>query len=139
MRLVYCIHSTYNPGGMERVLLNKVRYLVGKGGYEISIVTTDQKGRPSFFPFPSEVKMTDLGINYTDDKFKDLSGTELDNAVKNEINAKESSLVGNMNSQGTTPRRYTDLLASLCDLTSGSGDKGTPVVLVQNYFNNYSE
>ena len=71
MRLVYCIHSTYNPGGMERVLLNKVRYLVGKGGYEISIVTTDQKGRRSFFPFPSEVKMTDLGINYTDDKFKD--------------------------------------------------------------------
>ncbi len=71
MRLVYCIHSTYNPGGMERVLLNKVRYLVAKGGYEISVVTTDQKGRPSFYPFPEEVKMTDLDINYTDDKFKD--------------------------------------------------------------------
>ncbi len=71
MRLVYCIHSTYNPGGMERVLLNKVRYLVAKGGYEISVVTTDQKGRPSFYPFPKEVKMTDLDINYTDDKFKD--------------------------------------------------------------------
>ena len=70
MKLVYCIHSTYNPGGMERVLLNKVRYLVAKGGYEISIVTTDQKGRPSFYPFPEEVKMTDLDINYTDDKFK---------------------------------------------------------------------
>ena len=71
MRLVYCIHSTYNPGGMERVLLNKVRYLVAKGGYQISVVTTDQKGRPSFYPFPEEVKMTDLDINYTDDKFKD--------------------------------------------------------------------
>lgn len=71
MRLVYCIHSTYNPGGMERVLLNKVRYLVAKRGYEISVVTTDQKGRPSFYPFPKEVKMTDLDINYTDDKFKD--------------------------------------------------------------------
>ncbi len=71
MRLVYCIHSTYNPGGMERVLLNKVRYLVAKGGYEISVVTTDQKGLPSFYPFPEEVKMTDLDINYTDDKFKD--------------------------------------------------------------------
>ena len=70
MKLVYCIHSTYNPGGMERVLLNKVRYLVAKGGYDISIVTTDQKGRPSFYPFPEEVDMTDLGINYTDDKFK---------------------------------------------------------------------
>ncbi len=71
MRLVYCIHSTYNPGGMERVLLNKVRYLIAKRGYEISVVTTDQKGRPSFYPFPMEVKMTDLDINYTDDKFKD--------------------------------------------------------------------
>ena len=71
MRLVYCIHSTYNPGGMERVLLNKVRYLIAKRGYEISVVTTDQKGRPSFYPFPDEVKMTDLDINYTDDKFKD--------------------------------------------------------------------
>ena len=64
MKLVYCIHSTYNPGGMERVLLNKVRYLVAKGGYEISVVTTDQKGRPSFYPYPEEVKMTDLDINY---------------------------------------------------------------------------
>lgn len=71
MRLVYCIHSTYNPGGMERVLLNKVRYLVAKRGYEISVVTTDQKGRPTFYPFPKEAKMTDLDINYTDDKFKD--------------------------------------------------------------------
>ena len=84
---------------------------------------------------PNEIKIK----AFADDKFKDLSGDELDNAVKSEIKAKESSLVGNMNSQGTTPRRYTDLLASLCDLTSGSGDKGTPVVLVQNYFNNYSE
>jgi F420-0:gamma-glutamyl ligase len=67
-----------------------------------------------------------------------LNGEELEKAVKDEIKTKDSNLVGNMDSQGTTPRRYVDLLASLCDLTSGSGDKGTPVVLIQNYFDNYS-
>ncbi|MBP3202068.1 MAG: glycosyltransferase family 4 protein [Bacteroidales bacterium] len=70
MKLVYCIASVYNPGGMERVLLNKVRYLVNKGGYEISVVTTDQGGRPPFYAFPPEVKMVDLAINYTHDNGK---------------------------------------------------------------------
>ena len=64
---------------------------------------------------------------------------ELKQAIKAKIKAKEGSLVGNMASQGTTPRQLTDLIGSLCDLTSGSGDKGTPVVLVQNYFVNYSQ
>ena len=67
-----------------------------------------------------------------------MSGSELKKAIKEEIKNKESDLVGNMASQGTTPRRYVDLLGSLMDLTSGSGDKGTPVVLVKNYFNNYA-
>ena len=84
---------------------------------------------------PNELKLKYLSEN----KFKDLSGEELNNAIKEEIRNKDNNLKGAMASQGTTPRRYTDLLGSLCDLTSGSGDKGTPVVLVQNYFTNYSD
>jgi len=84
---------------------------------------------------PNEIKIK----AFADDKFKDLTGSELTEAVKSEIRNKESNLVGNMASQGTTPRRYVDLLASLMDLTSGSGDKGTPVVLVKNYFKKYSD
>lgn len=70
MKLIYCIHSVYNPGGMERVLLNKVRYLVEKMGWEILIVTTDQHQRPPFYPFPEQVRMIDLGINYSEDNGK---------------------------------------------------------------------
>lgn len=83
---------------------------------------------------PNEIKIK----AFVDDKFSDLTGDELRNAIKEEIKSKESNLVGNMAAQGTTPRRYVDLLGSLMDLTSGSGDKGTPVVLVKNFFNNYS-
>ena len=67
-----------------------------------------------------------------------LNGDALADAIKNAIKAKEANLKGQMASEGTTPRRLTDLIGSLCDLTSGSGDKGTPIVLVQNYFNNYA-
>ena len=73
-----------------------------------------------------------------DNDLKDLSGQELAEAMKEKIKAKDSNLVGDMTSQGTTPRQLTDLLGSLCDLTSGSGDRGTPVVLIQNYFTNYA-
>ncbi len=83
---------------------------------------------------PNELKLKYL----SDNKFADLKGEELAEAIKEEIRKKDSDLVGNMASQGTTPRRLTDLLGSLCDLTSGSGDKGTPVVLVQGYFDNYA-
>ena len=83
---------------------------------------------------PNEIKIK----AFADDKFKDLTKSELTKAIKEEIKSKESDLVGNMASQGTTPRRYVDLLGSLMDLTSGSGDKGTPVVLVQNYFDNFA-
>jgi F420-0:gamma-glutamyl ligase len=83
---------------------------------------------------PNEIKLK----YFSENKFKDLHGEELQNAMKEEIRAKDKELKGSMATQGTTPRRYTDLLGSLCDLTSGSGDKGTPVVLIQRYFTNYS-
>ncbi len=84
---------------------------------------------------PNELKLKYLA----DNDFKHLSGDELKSAISDKIRAKSGSLVGNMAAQGTTPRQYTDLLGSLCDLTSGSGDKGTPVVLVQGYFDNYTD
>lgn len=70
MTLVFCTHSLCNPGGMERVLVNKVTYLVEKLHWDVSIVTTDQKERPAFYPLPSGVKLIDLGINYSDDNSK---------------------------------------------------------------------
>ncbi|MBE5868177.1 MAG: F420-0--gamma-glutamyl ligase [Lachnospiraceae bacterium] len=84
---------------------------------------------------PNELKLKYLA----DNDFADLSGKDLQMAIKNKITCKDdSSLVGNMVSQGTTPRRLTDLIGSLCDLTSGSGDKGTPIVYIQGYFDNYT-
>jgi len=83
---------------------------------------------------PSELKLKYLA----DNDFKDLSGEALKEAISASIRAKQGNLVGNMASQGTTPRQLTDLIGSLCDLTSGSGDKGTPVVLVSGYFDNYT-
>ena len=83
---------------------------------------------------PNELKLKYLA----DNDFKDLSGDALKEAISKSIKEKDSDLVGNMASQGTTPRQLTDLIGSLCDLTSGSGDKGTPVVLVQGYFDNYT-
>ena len=83
---------------------------------------------------PNEIKLK----YFSENKFKNLKGKELQEAMKEEIRAKDKELKGTMATQGTTPRRYTDLLGSLCDLTSGSGDKGTPVVLIQRYFTNYS-
>lgn len=83
---------------------------------------------------PNELKLKYLA----DNDFKDLSGDELKKAISDSIKSKQSNLVGSMASQGTTPRQLTDLIGSLCDLTSGSGDKGTPVVLVQGYFDNYT-
>ena len=83
---------------------------------------------------PNELKLKYLA----DNDFKNLSGAELKEAISNSIRAKEGSLVGNMASQGTTPRQLTDLIGSLCDLTSGSGDKGTPIIHIQGYFDNYT-
>ncbi len=83
---------------------------------------------------PSELKLKYLA----DNDFADLSGEALKDAIKKKIAEKDSDLVGNMISEGTTPRRLTDLIGSLCDLTSGSGDKGTPIVHIQGYFDNYT-
>ena len=84
---------------------------------------------------PNELKLKYLA----DNDYADLSGEALKKAIEDAIRAKDgSSLVGNMASQGTTPRRLTDLIGSLCDLTSGSGDKGTPIIHIQGYFDNYT-
>lgn len=83
---------------------------------------------------PNELKLKFLA----DNDFKNLSGDKLEEAIKDSIRHKDSDLKGNMVSEGTTPRQITDLLGSLCDLTSGSGDKGTPIVLIQGYFDNYT-
>ena len=83
---------------------------------------------------PNELKLKYLA----DNDFADLSGEELKAAIKDSIQKKDANLVGNMASEGTTPRQLTDLIGSLCDLTSGSGDKGTPIVYIQGYFDNYT-
>lgn len=84
---------------------------------------------------PNEIKLKFV----SDNKYADLRGDELKNAIKNEIRNKDKNLKGKMITQGTTPRRLTDLIGSLCDLTSGSGDKGTPVVFIQGYFDNLAD
>ena len=84
---------------------------------------------------PNELKLKYLA----DNDFANLKGEELRSAIENAIRKKDADLKGSMATQGTTPRRLTDLLGSLCDLTSGSGDKGTPIVLVQGYFENYAD
>lgn len=83
---------------------------------------------------PNEIKLKYLA----DNNFAELKGEELKSAILNKIKEKDGSLVGQMEAQGTTPRHLTDLIGSLCDLTSGSGDKGTPIVYIQGYFDNYA-
>jgi hypothetical protein len=84
---------------------------------------------------PNELKLKYLA----DNEFDSLKGDNLKEAIIEKIKTKDKNLVGQMASEGTTPRQITDLLGSLCDLTSGSGDKGTPIILVQGYFDNYSD
>ena len=103
--------------------------------WELADPSVSAAHTPGLEGTPNELKLKYLA----DNDFANLSGEELREAIKSAINQKDgSSLVGNMASQGTTPRRLTDLIGSLCDLTSGSGDKGTPIVLVQGYFDNYT-
>ena len=101
--------------------------------WELADPCVSPASTPGLDGTPDEVKLKYLA----DNDFKDLSGEELKKAIENRIREKKDNLVGDMASQGTTPRRLTDLIGSLCDLTSGSGDKGTPVILIQGYFDNY--
>lgn len=101
--------------------------------WELADPCVSPASTPGLEGTPNEVKLKYLA----DNDFKDLSGEALKEAISNRIREKKDNLVGDMASQGTTPRRLTDLIGSLCDLTSGSGDKGTPVILIQGYFDNY--
>lgn len=101
--------------------------------WELADPCVSPASTPGLDGTPNEVKLKYLA----DNDFKDLSGEELKKAIENRIREKKDNLVGDMASQGTTPRRLTDLIGSLCDLTSGSGDKGTPIILIQGYFDNY--
>ena len=102
--------------------------------WELADPSVSAANTPSLEGTPNELKLKYLA----DNDFANLSGAELKAAIEGAIRQKDGNLVGNMASQGTTPRRLTDLIGSLCDLTSGSGDKGTPIVLVQGYFDNYT-
>ena len=104
------------------------------GIWELADPVVSPARTPRLVGTPNELKMK----YFADNEFADLSGEELAKAMREKIRAKDADLVGNMQSEGTTPRQLTDLLGSLCDLTSGSGDRGTPVVLIQGYFTNYA-
>ena len=101
--------------------------------WELADPCVSPASTPGLDGTPNEVKLKYLA----DNDFKDLSGEALKEAISDRIREKKDNLVGDMVSQGTTPRKLTDLIGSLCDLTSGSGDKGTPVILIQGYFDNY--
>ena len=101
--------------------------------WELADPCVSPASTPGLDGTPNEVKLKYLA----DNDFKDLSGEALKEAIEGRIRDKKDDLVGDMASQGTTPRKLTDLIGSLCDLTSGSGDKGTPVILIQGYFDNY--
>ena len=100
--------------------------------WELADPCVSPASTPGLEGTPNEVKLKYLA----DNDFKDLSGAALKEAIEKRIREKKDNLVGDMASQGTTPRKLTDLIGSLCDLTSGSGDKGTPVILIQGYFDN---
>ena len=114
----------------------------GDGAFKDPVGKIWELADPEVSPFhtaglagtPNELKLKYLA----DNDFAELSGEALRDAIKAKIQKKDADLYGQMVSEGTTPRRITDLIGSLCDLTSGSGDKGTPIVLVQGYFDNYT-
>lgn len=142
------------PRDAQDLVLNVQKQILDKTGKHVEVMVygdgafKDPQGKiweladPVVSPFftegligtPNELKLKYLA----DNDYKNLKGEELRDAIKEAIKAKNGSLVGNMASQGTTPRQLTDLIGSLCDLTSGSGDKGTPVILVKGYFDNYT-
>lgn len=135
-KLVLKIHDE-----LKRLTGKNIEVMVyGDGAFKDPVGKIWELADPVVSPFytkglvgtPNEIKLKYV----SDNMFPDLKGEELSEAIKGEIRKKEQNLKGQMVSQGTTPRNLTDLIGSLCDLTSGSGDKGTPVVLVQGYFDN---
>ena len=130
-------------GILERTGKHVEAMIYGDGAFKDPVGKIWELADPVVSPYytpglegqPNEVKLKYLA----DNDFADLSGDALKEAVSDYIRNKDQDLVGKMVSQGTTPRRLTDLIGSLCDLTSGSGDKGTPIVLVQGYFDNYTK
>ncbi len=134
--------------GIQKEILNRtgkhVEVMVyGDGAFKDPQGKIWELADPVVSPFHTEgLKGTpnELKLKYlADNDFKDLKGEALKEAISKSIKAKKENLVGNMASQGTTPRQLTDLIGSLCDLTSGSGDKGTPIILVQGYFDNFTD
>ena len=142
------------PESCEKVVLDIQKSLLDKTGKCVEVLVygdgafKDPVGKiweladpvvsPAYTPglegTPNELKLKYLA----DNDFKDLSGEALKEAISSRIKEKDDNLVGKMETEGTTPRRLTDLIGSLCDLTSGSGDKGTPVIHIQGYFDNYT-
>lgn len=142
------------PESCEKVVLDIQKSLLDKTGKCVEVLVygdgafKDPVGKiweladpvvsPAYTPglegTPNELKLKYLA----DNDFKDLSGEALREAISSRIKEKDDNLVGKMETEGTTPRRLTDLIGSLCDLTSGSGDKGTPVIHIQGYFDNYT-
>ena len=129
---------------LKRITGKDIEVMVyGDGAFKDPVGKIWELADPVVSPFyteglegtPNEIKLKFV----SDNKFPDLAGDELKEAIKEEIRKKDANLKGKMITQGTTPRRLTDLIGSLCDLTSGSGDKGTPVVFIQGYFDNLSD
>ena len=121
----------------DLVLDSFLQCIAGQMGkiWELADPSVSVAHTPGLEGTPNELKLKYLA----DNDFAGLSGKALQDAIKAKISQKDgSSLVGQMAAQGTTPRRLTDLIGSLCDLTSGSGDKGTPIVYIQGYFDNYT-
>lgn len=120
MKIIYCIHSVYNPGGMERVLLNKISYLVSNFGWDISIVTTDQNNRPSFYPFPKQVRMMDLDINYSVDNQKNVFAKIIGYLQKRRKHKKLLSSLLKKEKADVVVSLYPSESSFLCDIKDGS-------------------
>lgn len=138
-KFVDCVHNKF----MERTGKNIEVMIYGDGAFKDPVGKIWELADPVVSPAytaglngtPNEIKLKYLA----DNNFADLKGDELKKAISEYIKQKGDNLVGQMESQGTTPRRLTDLIGSLSDLTSGSGDKGTPIIFIQNYFDNYAK
>lgn len=120
MKILYCNHSIYNPGGMERVLLNKVRYLVEVMHWEVMIVTTDQHNRPSFYPLPSGVRTIDLNINYSEDNTKGVLGKTLGYLKKRKLHKERLSALLEKEEPDITVSLFPSESSFIPDLKDGS-------------------